>query len=84
MPTTVARDPICGMELDMESARFAYDDAGRAYLFCCTECAEIFVRTPRECVLHLEHGRSGQFGHACERQRNARQGDRIEVKGVLR
>ncbi len=88
VPTTITRDPICGMEMDAESAGSAYEYAGWTYLFCSTECMEIFVRAPRECVLYLAHNRSGHLGYACERQRSEREWygtlNKTEVKGLFR
>jgi YHS domain-containing protein len=76
------------MEMDVETAGFAYDYAGWTYLFCSNECMEIFVQAPRECVLYLAHSRSGHLGYTCERQRSEREWlrtwDKTEVKGLFR
>jgi xanthine dehydrogenase accessory factor len=38
----VAIDPICGMEVDIEGARFQLEHAGTTYFFCCAGCRSAF------------------------------------------
>jgi YHS domain-containing protein len=40
------RDPVCGMTLVVESARYRAEHDGRTYYFCCGGCRERFLATP--------------------------------------
>ena len=40
------KDPVCGMEVDSESAEARRDVAGQTYSFCSTECAVAFDASP--------------------------------------
>jgi xanthine dehydrogenase accessory factor len=42
-----ARDPVCGMQVEMATARFHSEAAGRAVYFCCRGCQEAFARDPQ-------------------------------------
>ena len=33
--TIEVRDPVCGMEVDPDKARYTLDHGGVTYLFCC-------------------------------------------------
>ena len=43
---TEAIDPICGMSVEIASARYRSDVAGRTTYFCCLHCKETFDRDP--------------------------------------
>lgn len=40
------RDPVCGMEVAVASARYTADFAGRTYYFCCPHCRKAFLDAP--------------------------------------
>ena len=42
----MARDPVCGMELDTESAPANSEYNGHTYYFCSEECKEDFEMNP--------------------------------------
>jgi Cu+-exporting ATPase len=42
----MARDPVCGMEVDEQSAAGKHDYAGRVYFFCHPHCLETFKQDP--------------------------------------
>jgi xanthine dehydrogenase accessory factor len=44
---TQSRDPICGMLVEMATARHQSDWAGRAVYFCCPRCKETFDADPQ-------------------------------------
>ena len=44
---TEARDPVCGMTVEVTSARHQSDWAGRPVYFCCLRCKESFDADPR-------------------------------------
>ncbi len=41
-----ARDPVCGMAVDMASAEAVAEHAGAKYYFCCDGCRETFLADP--------------------------------------
>lgn len=45
-----AIDPICQMEVDIETAKYTYDYEGTRYYFCCPACKRVFSQEP-EAVL---------------------------------
>ena len=52
------RDPVCGMTVDPDKARFAHDYGGTTYLFCCGGCQAAF-RTDPEAFLRAREESSG-------------------------
>lgn len=47
-PPTTAIDPICGMEVDVEGARFTADHDGTTLYFCCPACLQLFSESPEQ------------------------------------
>ena len=45
-PPREERDPVCGMVVAVETARYRAEHAGRTYYFCCGGCRERFLATP--------------------------------------
>ena len=43
-----AIDPICGMTVKIETAKFTTKFDGRDYFFCCAACLQKFEATPKE------------------------------------
>ncbi len=41
-----ARDPVCGMTIDLNHAKAAAVHDGKSYYFCSTSCREKFEETP--------------------------------------
>jgi xanthine dehydrogenase accessory factor len=39
----VGVDPVCGMEVELETARYRSEHDGRTYVFCCAGCRDAFV-----------------------------------------
>src|ERR1700756_5129802 len=46
LPTTLERDPVCGMNVDPASAKHVHEHAGKKYYFCCAGCGEKFKADP--------------------------------------
>ena len=46
--TIEARDPVCGMEVDPDKARYTLDHGGVTYVFCCAGCQAAFARDPKQ------------------------------------
>jgi xanthine dehydrogenase accessory factor len=42
-PTVVATDPVCGMEVDIGSARWTAEKGGQLYYFCAPACRRAFL-----------------------------------------
>lgn len=42
----LAKDPVCGMDVDPHTAKHRADHAGRTYFFCSASCRERFVADP--------------------------------------
>src|ERR1700733_10202141 len=46
-PTTaVERDPVCGMNVNPDTAKHVHEHAGKKYYFCCPSCGEKFKADP--------------------------------------
>lgn len=43
-----AVDPVCGMKITKEEAKFSYEYNGKTYYFCMEGCKEKFVKNPEE------------------------------------
>ncbi|HET9307059.1 MAG TPA: heavy metal translocating P-type ATPase [Candidatus Sulfotelmatobacter sp.] len=43
---TLARDPVCGMNVKPATAKHTYEHAGKNYYFCCAHCVEKFKADP--------------------------------------
>lgn len=46
-PTGQAVDPVCGMTVDIASARYMSEFEGQFYYFCCAGCKTTFDKTPQ-------------------------------------
>src|SRR5262245_40331077 len=46
--TIDAIDPICGMTVDVTTARHTAEVDGQTYYFCCANCRTLFLRDPRQ------------------------------------
>ena len=42
----MAKDPVCGMEVDEKSARHTTEHEGRTYYFCAPGCKKAFESEP--------------------------------------
>jgi xanthine dehydrogenase accessory factor len=42
----VALDPVCGMDVDVATARHRYEVEGREFVFCCAGCRTTFAAQP--------------------------------------
>jgi len=47
---TVQRDPVCGMEVNPETAKAKVEHGGKTYYFCCGGCAQRFQADPQKYV----------------------------------
>jgi len=44
--STLARDPVCGMNVNPATARHIHEHNGKKYYFCCAGCGEKFKASP--------------------------------------
>jgi len=49
-----ARDPVCGMTVEVATARYRSEAGGRVAYFCCRHCQEVFETDPLAHVAGLE------------------------------
>jgi len=49
-----ALDPVCGMIVEIASARHRSTFEGREFYFCCPACKRLFERNPHEYLVHDE------------------------------
>lgn len=45
---TMAKDPVCGMDVDPHTAKHRAEHGGRTYYFCCNGCRTKFVADPEK------------------------------------
>lgn len=55
----MAIDPVCGMDVNEESAAATYEYEGQTYYFCAPGCKAAFEKDPEKYL----SGRGGQVGH---------------------
>jgi len=46
----MAKDPVCGMDVDEATAKYKAEYMGRTYYFCAKCCLEAFQREPEKYV----------------------------------
>jgi Cu+-exporting ATPase len=49
----MARDPVCGMEIEENDAAGKSDYDGKTYYFCCPSCKRIFDKEPAKYVKNV-------------------------------
>ena len=59
-----AIDPICGMKVDIDTAKYKSDYDGKVYYFCCAGCKLKFDREPDRYAPHLFPHRSRMGDHS--------------------
>ncbi|MGA2403661.1 MAG: efflux RND transporter periplasmic adaptor subunit [Syntrophobacteraceae bacterium] len=65
-PSTVAKDPVCGMAVqqkEAEAADLVSDYGGAKYYFCCKHCKELFDKAPQS---YLDKADAAQQPHVHE------------------
>jgi YHS domain-containing protein len=56
----MAKDPICGMMVDEERAKFKTDYDGKTFYFCAASCKATFDKAPAKFA-----GGTAKTGHGC-------------------
>ena len=75
--TVETRDPVCGMTVDPDKARFKHEHAGTTYLFCCGGCQAAFRNDPeafQRARDEADRHDGAHDGHAPEGHGGARHG----------
>jgi Cu+-exporting ATPase len=61
--TTVVKDPVCGMEIDVSTAAGHTEHAGQTYYFCGSKCKEKFDHSPSQYL--GKSAEKSKSGHGC-------------------
>lgn len=56
----MAKDPVCGMEVDPATAAAKSEYKGQTYYFCAPGCKQAFDKDPEK---YLGQGHEGHGGH---------------------
>ena len=63
----MARDLVCGMDVDEGTAQWKSEYQGRTYYFCSPGCKKAFEKNPEKYVMrapmHSEHSQHGHEHH---------------------
>ena len=54
----MARDPVCGMDVDESSAAATAQYRGDTYYFCAEDCKRRFIADPERYVSRSEHSQT--------------------------
>jgi YHS domain-containing protein len=46
----MAKDPVCGMEVNEKTAKWKTNYAGKTYYFCSEGCKQMFEKNPKKFV----------------------------------
>ena len=57
----MAKDPVCGMDVDPKTAAGKSEYQGQTYYFCSTGCKKAFDKEPQKYVKAQGHG--SEHGH---------------------
>ena len=57
-PMTTAIDPVCNMEVEIETAQYKSEHAGETYYFCSAGCLKSFEKDPHQYLPEDHHGHS--------------------------
>lgn len=64
--TTMVKDVVCGMDIDVDSASSKSDYQGQNYYFCSLDCKTKFDAAPESILRESEEkGKSGGCGSGC-------------------
>jgi len=60
----MAKDPICGMDVDPKTAKFMAEKDGKTYYFCSEHCRNAFLTGDKQAMrAKHEHGAGGHAAH---------------------
>lgn len=55
----MAKDPVCGMEVDEKKAAATFSYKGKTYFFCAPSCKATFVKAPEKYAGAEKGGKMG-------------------------
>lgn len=58
----MAKDLVCGMEVDEKTAKYKTKYKGKTYYFCAPGCIRIFENNPEK---YVGSSSAGNSGHGC-------------------
>ncbi len=62
----MAKDPVCGMNVDEKTAKFKSEHMGKTYYLCSQMCKASFDKNPMKYMnTHGHSGHSEHSGHSC-------------------
>ena len=64
----MARDPVCGMDVDPAQAAGSVEYKGETYYFCAPGCKLAFEKEPEKYLNKSEEGQHDHEGHGHHRQ----------------
>ena len=59
----MAKDPVCGMEVDEEKAAATVEHMGKTYYFCSPGCKAAFEKDPHKYAHGEGESHEGHHGH---------------------
>jgi YHS domain-containing protein len=59
----MAKDPVCGMDVDEKKAAAKSEHMGKTYYFCASGCKKAFDANPGKYTGSGGHGPAGHGGH---------------------
>jgi len=65
LPLSQARDPVCGMTVEIATAAARSEAGGQSYYFCCSHCQRKFEADPAAFVPSVTASASAAGGPAC-------------------
>jgi len=73
----MARDPVCGMEVDPEKSNWVAEYDGKDYFFCSERCQKAFMKDPTKYteIRPMGHGLQGMEGIQVAAAASARAAD---------
>lgn len=58
--STIAKDPVCGMDVDVNTTAAKSEYEGKTYYFCSSACKTQFDKNPAKFI-----AKQGSQGHGC-------------------
>jgi YHS domain-containing protein len=61
----MAKDLVCGMDVDEETAKYKTTYKGKTYYFCAPGCKKVFEENPEKYIGGSSGGHGGHHGCCC-------------------
>ncbi len=63
----MAKDPVCGMQVDEKKAAGKSEYQGQTYYFCSPGCKQMFDQNPAQYAANKSQGQSGGMQRGAQR-----------------